>query len=288
MTADPNAPPPLDRLRLGGLEVDRVSFGGALDRIHGLVSAGRGGLVFTPNVDHVVLAERHPEFREAYAAAALSLADGTPIVWAARLLGRPLPERVAGSDLVWPLAERAAAAGWRVYLLGAGPGVAAEAAARLRLRLGLQVVGADSPRIRLDGPDDSAAALERVREARPHLLLVGLGAPKQEIWLHRHRADLQGVVSLGVGAGLDFLAGRLPRAPRWMSQAGLEWLFRLGREPRRLWRRYLVDDPRFLAVLWRAWRARPPRQSAPEGRSSRSGGSSSRSTTGSAASRPGL
>lgn len=288
MAADPTAPPPLDRLRLGWLEVDRVTFGGALDRIHDLVTAGGGGLVFTPNVDHVVLAERHPEFRAAYAAAALSLADGTPIVWAARLLGQPLPERVAGSDLVWPLAERAAAAGWRVYLLGAGPGVADEAAARLRGRLGLQVVGTDSPRIRLDGPDDSAAALERVRSARPHLLLVGLGAPKQEIWLHRHRAALGGVVSLGVGAGLDFVAGRVPRAPRWMSRAGLEWLFRLSREPRRLWRRYLVDDPRFLAVLWRAWRTRPRRYSASTPRSSRSGGSSSSSTTGSAASRPGL
>lgn len=249
-------PPGPARLRLGALDVDRVSFAGALDRIAALVAGGRGGQVYTPNVDHVVLAERHAEFREAYAAAALSLADGTPIVWAARLLGLPLPERVAGSDLMWPLAERAARAGWRVYLLGAGPGVAEAAAAALRGRLGLEVVGTDAPVIRLEGPDDSAAALRRIRAARPQLLFVALGAPKQEIWLHRHRAALEGVVSLGIGAGLDFVAGRVPRAPRWMARAGLEWAWRLAREPRRLWRRYLVDDPWFAVVLWRAWRAR--------------------------------
>jgi N-acetylglucosaminyldiphosphoundecaprenol N-acetyl-beta-D-mannosaminyltransferase len=257
-------PPRPARLRLGALEVDRLSFDGALDRIAALVAGGRGGQVYTPNVDHVVLAERDAEFREAYAGAALSLADGTPIVWAARLLGLPLPERVAGSDLMWPLAERAARAGWRVYLLGAGPGVAEAAAAALRDRLGLEVVGTDAPVIRLDGPDDSAAALGRIQAARPQLLFVALGAPKQEIWLHRHRAALRGVVSLGIGAGLDFVAGRVPRAPRWMARAGLEWTWRLAREPRRLWRRYLLDDPWFAVVLWRAWRARraapgPPR-----------------------------
>ncbi len=249
------APPAPARLRLGALEVDRVSFAGALDRIAALVEAGRCGRVFTPNLDHVVRAERDAAFREAYAAAALSLADGAPIVWAARLLGAPLPERVAGSDLMWPLAERAARAGWRVYLLGAGPGVAEAAAAALRRRLGLAVVGTDAPAIRLEGPDESAAALARIQATRPQLLLVALGAPKQEIWLHRHRTALAGVVSLGIGAGLDFVAGRVPRAPRWMARAGLEWAWRLAREPRRLWRRYLVDDPWFAVVLWRAWRA---------------------------------
>lgn len=245
------------RLRLGAIEVDRVSMRQALDAIEGLVTAGRGGLVVTPNVDHVVIAERHAEFREAYAAAALSLADGMPILWAARLLGSPLPEKVSGSDLLLPLVERAAARRWRVYLLGAGPGVAEEVARRLRQGLGVDVVGTDAPQVRLDGgPDQSLAALARIREARPDLLLLALGAPKQEVWAHRHREALGRAVVVGVGAGLDFVAGRVPRAPRWMSRAGLEWLYRLVREPRRLWRRYLVDDRRFVAVVWRAWRAR--------------------------------
>jgi N-acetylglucosaminyldiphosphoundecaprenol N-acetyl-beta-D-mannosaminyltransferase len=252
------------RLDLGAIQVDPVTMLQALDAIEALVASGRGGLVVTPNVDHVVIAERHAEFREAYAAAALSLADGVPILWAARLLGRPLPEKVSGSDLVLPLAERAAARRWRVYLLGAGPGVAEEAAGLLRRRLGVDVVGTDAPLVRLDGePDQSAVALERIRAARPDLLLLALGAPKQEVWAHRHRRALGSTVVVGVGASLDFIAGRARRAPRWMSRAGLEWLYRLAREPRRLWRRYLVDDPRFAVVVWRAWRERRRTRTGP-------------------------
>jgi N-acetylglucosaminyldiphosphoundecaprenol N-acetyl-beta-D-mannosaminyltransferase len=254
----------MNRLRIGALEIDPVTRDGALAAIAGLVAAGRGGLVVTPNVDHVVIAERQPEFRDAYAGAALSLADGMPLLWAARLLGQPLPEKVSGSDLVLPLAELAAARRWRVFLLGAGPGVAEEAARRLRSRFGLDVVGTGSPRIRLDGaPDDTAAALAQVRAARPDLLLLAFGAPKQAIWAHRHRAALGAAVAVGVGASLDFIAGTARRSPRWMSQAGLEWLFRLASEPRRLWRRYLVDDPRFAGIVWRTWRAR--RRARPEG-----------------------
>jgi N-acetylglucosaminyldiphosphoundecaprenol N-acetyl-beta-D-mannosaminyltransferase len=255
-----------DRLRLGPLEVDRLTMASALDAIEGLVASGRGGLVVTPNVDHVIIAERNPEFRDAYAGAALSLADGMPILWAARLLGRPLPEKISGSDLMLPLAERAAARGWRVYLVGAGPGVAEEAARRLRSQLGVNVVGTESPRIRVDGqPDDSEAVLVRVRAAEPDLVLLALGAPKQEIWAHRFRSALGPAVVLGVGAGLDFVAGAVRRAPRWMSRVGLEWLFRLLREPRRLWRRYLVDDPRFAVVVWRAWREQRRQRIRPQG-----------------------
>jgi len=254
MKLEPSRPA---RLRLGRLLVDPVTLEGAVDAIEALVTAGRGGLVCTPNVDHVVLAERCEEFRSACCAADLALADGMPIVWSSRLLAPRLPERVSGSDLVVPLARRAASRGWRVYLLGGGPGVAAEAAERLRRRVGLEIVGTDAPTISLEGAaDGSEAALQRIQAARPHLILVALGAPKQEIWAHRHRAELGGAVAVGVGASLDFVAGRVGRAPRWVSRSGLEWLWRLLREPRRLWRRYLVDDPRFLAVLWRTLRER--------------------------------
>ncbi len=256
----PDADRHLDRRRLdlGPLGVDPVTQEGALDRIEALVRAGRGGRVFTPNVDHVVIAERHAEFREAYAAAELSLADGMPILWAARLLGAPLPAKVSGSDLLVPLVERAAARGWRVYLVGAAPGVAAEAATRLTARFpGLTIVGVDSPFVKLDGPDpEGEAALSRVAAARADLVLIAFGAPKQELWMHRNRAAFGAAVAVGVGASLDFVAGRIRRAPRWMQRAGLEWSWRLLREPRRLWRRYLVDDRRFLPIVWRALRAR--------------------------------
>jgi N-acetylglucosaminyldiphosphoundecaprenol N-acetyl-beta-D-mannosaminyltransferase len=252
------APASPDRLWLGGVPVDRVTLPQALLRIEALVRDGRGGAVFTPNVDHVVLAQRHPGFRAAYADADLSLADGVPIVWSSRLLRDPLPEKVSGSDLVRPLLRHAAALGWRVYLMGGRPGVPEEASRRMRLELpGLAVVGTDSPEVAAEGPDPAGdAAAERVRAARPDLVLVALGAPKQELWIHRQRARLGPAVAVGVGASLDFLAGRARRAPRWISSAGLEWLWRLGHDPRRLWRRYLVDDPRFALVLAREARDR--------------------------------
>jgi N-acetylglucosaminyldiphosphoundecaprenol N-acetyl-beta-D-mannosaminyltransferase len=250
--------PSRGRFRLGQLEIDPVTFEGALERIEALVSAGRGGSVFTPNVDHVVNVESDAQFRQAYAAASLSLVDGTPVLWASRLLGEPLPEKISGSDLVRPLMKRAAERGWRVYLLGAAPGVAQEAADVLERELGLKVVGVDSPRIaaRPGAPDESGEALARLRAARPDLVLVAFGSPKQELWIHQHAAELAPAVAVAVGASLDFVAGKVKRAPVWMSRAGLEWLYRFGQEPRRLWRRYLVNDPKFALVLLRSLRAR--------------------------------
>lgn len=249
--------PASPRLSLGHLEIDPVTLEGAVDRVEALVNARAGGIVFTPNVDHVMLAERNDAFRAAYADADLSLADGMPIVWASRLMGEPLPEKVSGSDLVLPLLDRAAARGWRVFLLGAGPGVAEEAAARLRAERGVNVVGTAAPFVKVVGPDpEGDAAVEQIRAAGAQVVLVAFGAPKQELWMHRHRAALAPAVLLGVGASIDFIAGRVRRAPRWVSRSGLEWLWRLSREPRRLWRRYLVDDPEFALILLRTLRAR--------------------------------
>ena len=241
------------RVRIGPIAVDALSFAEALNAVDALVAARRGGTVFTANVDHVVLADRVPEFRATYAGADLALADGMPLVWASRLLSDPLPQKVSGSDLLVPLVERAAARGWRVYFLGAGPGVADEAARRLRVRFpALAVAGVDAPHVQASGPDpEGDAALGRLSAARPDLVLVAFGAPKQELWIHRNRERLSPAVAVGVGASLDFVAGRVRRAPRLLSSAGLEWLWRLGHEPRRLWRRYLVDDRRFAPILWR-------------------------------------
>jgi N-acetylglucosaminyldiphosphoundecaprenol N-acetyl-beta-D-mannosaminyltransferase len=252
-------PSPAPRLRLGPVEIDPVTLEQAIDAIERLVARGRGGFVVTPNVDHVVIAERRADFREAYAAASLSLADGQPIVWASRLLGAPLPGKVSGSDLVLPLMVRAARLGWRVFLLGAAPGVAEIAAERLGRDRGVEVVGTAAPFVKV-GPGEpdpeGDAAAEAIRAARPDLVLVAFGAPKQELWMHRRQAALAPAVLLGIGASLDFVAGRVRRAPPLVSRIGLEWLWRLAREPRRLWRRYLVDDPRFLRVLWHEMRRR--------------------------------
>ncbi len=226
--------------------------------VEGLVRSGEGGSVFTPNVDHVVQASENARLRAAYARVSLSIVDGTPLLWAAHLFGVTLPEKVAGSDFVPPLLELAADRGWRVYFLGGAPGVAEEARSKLRQRLPhLEVVGVDARRIDVDEPAlEREAVVEAIRATKPHLVFVALGAPKQEIWIDQVGQGLRPAVLLGVGASLDFVAGAVPRAPPWMSRAGLEWLFRLSREPRRLWRRYLLRDPRFLIVLARALRAR--------------------------------
>jgi len=244
---------PTSALTIGTLRVDSVTRDEAIDAVEALVRGGEGGAVFTPNVDHVVLADGDARMRAAYARVSLSLADGMPLVWASRLLGHAVPEKVSGSDMVPRVLARAAERGWRVYFLGGAPGVAALARDKLREALPrLQVVGVDAPRIDIDEPATSQSALlERIRAVSPHLVLVALGAPKQEIWIDLVRDHLRPAVLFGVGASLDFVAGTIPRAPPWMSDWGFEWLFRLTREPRRLWRRYLVRDPKFVLIVGR-------------------------------------
>lgn len=238
------------RIRVGSLPLDVVDFPGAIAAIEALVDAGKGGAVFTPNVDHIVLAEQNPRFRHAYQQASLSLVDGTPVLWASRLLRKPLPMKVSGSDLIRPLMERSAERGFRVYMLGGGPGIAHRAAHVLRREFpGLQIAGTDDSRVDVDRVDPRV--VERLRAARPDLVLVALGAPKQEIFSIEQREMLGSAVAVGIGASLDFIAGVKKRAPRWISDSGFEWLFRLVQEPRRLGGRYLLRDPRFFVILAR-------------------------------------
>jgi N-acetylglucosaminyldiphosphoundecaprenol N-acetyl-beta-D-mannosaminyltransferase len=251
MSATPTQAPahPRRRLRIGTLWIDVLSFAEALREIEILVDGGQGGAVYTPNVDHVLKAESSEAFRRAYEHASLSLADGMPLVWASGLLGCRLPERVAGSDLLVPLVELAARRQWRVYLMGGAPGVAEAAAKLLSQDRGVCVAGWDGCRIGSDGSDVTGDSAARARATKPDLILVALGPPKQELWIRRSASAIGPAVAIGIGAGLDFLTGRHKRAPRWMARSGLEWVFRLFQEPRRLWRRYLVEGPRFALVV---------------------------------------
>jgi N-acetylglucosaminyldiphosphoundecaprenol N-acetyl-beta-D-mannosaminyltransferase len=239
------------RVRLGRLWVDVLSRREAVNRIGELVDRGQGARVFTPNLDHIVLVERRARFRGAYRRATLSLVDGMPLVWASRLLGHPLPERVSGADLIDPVCARAAARGWRVFLLGGGAGTAERAAARLIERHGVNIVGCAAPRIDVEHPERDGDVITAIRAARPDVLFVALGSPKQELWIDQSAAQLVPIVCIGVGAGLDFVAGTVSRAPAWIGRLGFEWLYRLLMEPRRLWRRYLVEGPPGLRALWR-------------------------------------
>jgi N-acetylglucosaminyldiphosphoundecaprenol N-acetyl-beta-D-mannosaminyltransferase len=235
--------------------MDALTFDQAVDAIDDLVAAGDGGTIFTPNVDHVVQVEHNTVFRAAYDEVSLSVVDGQLLFWASYALGTPLPEKVSGSDLMLPLARRAAARKWRVYLLGGGPGVADLAASELKKQFDIDIVGTDAPFVSPDGvPKEGPAVIDRIAKARPHLLFVAFGAPKQELFMHRAASAIRPAVGIGVGAGFDFVAGRVKRAPRWISKSGLEWVYRLAQEPRRLAKRYLVDDPEFLAILARTLR----------------------------------
>lgn len=241
------------RLCIGHIPIDRLGFAEALSAVANMVEARRGGMVYTPNVDHIVMAEDNADFREAYGTADLSLVDGMAVLWASHVLGSPLPEKISGSDLVPPLMDLADSRRWRVYLLGGADGVAHRAGQNLaRTHKHLQIVGTASPRIDLSTPrGERRHIVEEIRTACPDLVLVGLGAPKQELWIHESIEELRPAVLLGVGASIDFLAGTARRAPRWISAAGLEWLYRLAHEPRRLWRRYLVRDPKFIGIVLR-------------------------------------
>ena len=247
------------RLRLGKLSIDVLSFGEALEAVDRLVGARAGGFVFTPNVDHVVMVEDHPEFEAAYRRAALSFADGAPVVWASRLFDTPLPERVAGSDLLGPLLERAGQKKWRVAFIGAMPGVAEKAAAVAKAKWSTDVVLTEAPMVDLKNTAQLDAIGERIAAVQPDLVLMAFGAPKQELLIAHIAERVKPAVLLGIGASLDFIAGTIKRAPPLFRKTGFEWLYRLGQEPRRLWRRYLVNDPKFALILLRSLReARRP------------------------------
>jgi N-acetylglucosaminyldiphosphoundecaprenol N-acetyl-beta-D-mannosaminyltransferase len=253
------------RFQIGRVPLDSVTLTGAIDTIVELAQAGRGGTVYTPNVDHVVVADHDDAFSAAYADVSLSLVDGVPVLWGGRLLGFDIPEKVSGSDLFEPLVERAAQLRLPIYLLGGGPGVGELARAELCRRYpGLVVVGLSAPRIDSKGnAENEAALIEEIRAAKPALVFVACGAPKSELFSHRVRPLVDSAVFVCVGAAIDFAAGTARRAPRWVSSVGLEWAYRLVREPRRLASRYLLRDPKFFWILAKQFMAPASRSVLP-------------------------
>ncbi len=251
----PRLPAPVE---LGRLSVHPVTLDGAVDHIMAMIDAKLGGFVVTPNVDHVCLVERNDELRSIYARADLVLTDGKPLVWLARALKTPVPEKVSGSDVTVPLLQALRAAGGSVYLMGATEDVCRSLTRKLEdLVPGLRIAGTSSPLFDPDGDDsDFVDALDAACATSPDLLLLALGSPKQEFALGRYADRYRPVVAMGVGATFDFLVGKQQRAPQWMSEAGLEWAYRLTRNPKRLWRRYLVDDRLFAVIAWRSLRDR--------------------------------
>jgi N-acetylglucosaminyldiphosphoundecaprenol N-acetyl-beta-D-mannosaminyltransferase len=231
------------RFRLGRLALDRVTRGEAVAAAVALAEAGRSAYVVTPNADHVVRAETDDDFVKICEGADLVLADGMPVVWASRLLGEPLPERVTGSDLMPALCAAAADAGLSIYLLGGMPGEAEAAAANLCARHpALRVAGTYCPPFGFEHDEaECRRIVGRINAVAPAFVFVGVGSPKQEKWIAAWRHELRCGVLLGIGITIAFLAGTVKRAPPWMQKTGTEWLYRLIQEPQRLFKRYAHD-----------------------------------------------
>ena len=220
-------------------------------------ASGDGGWVVTANLDHLRRYQGDPVARRLIDRADLVVADGTPVIWAARIAGRPLPARVAGSNAIWLTCGEAAAAGVRVHLLGGDPGVAERAGEVLLARFpGLRLVGTHCPPMGFERSAEHMADIRaELARADPQVVFVALGFPKQDLLIEALRDDFPGVVFMGVGVSLSFIAGDVARAPRWMGAVGLEWVHRLVQEPRRLARRYLLEGLPFAARLG-AWAVR--------------------------------
>lgn len=235
------------------MPLDAATFESMLDSIATWIENNQGPdepvchQICTVSPEFVMIAQQDPAFMRTLHDADLCVADGVGLLFAARYLGQPLPERVTGSDGLPIIAARAAREGWRIFLLGAAPGVAERAAHNLAARFpGLQIAGtfAGSP-----APDDEADIIARVNASGADILFVAYGAPRQDLWIARNRAQLAVSVALGVGGAIDFAAGTVPRAPVWMRRYALEWLYRLYKQPWR-WRR-MLRLPRFVWAVFR-------------------------------------
>lgn len=236
-------------------EIDNLTMQEALEEIDRLIKEKKSAYVVTPNVDHIVQLETNKELQNVYANASLILTDGKPLLWIAKWYGTPIKEKISGSDLFPLLCKMAAEKGYRMFFLGAAEGVAAKAAENLKKKFnGLQVVGTYSPPFGFEKDYNEMEKIkELIKDAKPEILVVGLGCPKQERFMYHHSKEIGVSVSLGLGASFDFEAGNIKRAPKWMADHGLEWLFRITQDPKRMAKRYLVDDLKIfeLAIKYR-------------------------------------
>ena len=201
-------------------------------------------------VHSIVEAQTNAALKAAFDSSDVVATDGIPLVWVVRRRGARGAQRVCGPDVMESLCDRGREAGLRHYFLGGNPGVPEQLAARLTERFpGLQTAGTESPPFRPLSTDEDAALVDRINTTKPHIVWVGLGSPKQELWAADHQERLSAGLILPVGAAFDFHSGRLRRAPSWMQRAGLEWLFRLAMDPRRLFRRYVVTNSKFVVLI---------------------------------------
>jgi N-acetylglucosaminyldiphosphoundecaprenol N-acetyl-beta-D-mannosaminyltransferase len=239
-------PPPASDVL--GVPLTLTDYDRAMDWMDATIVEGGRGYVCVANVHTVMAFQEDPELRRAVLNASLVVPDGQPLVWAMNALGSDLHSRVYGPELMARYCERAALTGARMFLYGGrNQGALVQLALNLRRRYpGVKIVGGYSPPFRKLTDEEEDAVAAEINRSQADVVWVGIGVPKQEKWMHAMRDRLDAPVLVGVGAAFDFLAGLVPQAPDWMQSAGLEWAYRLGHEPRRLWRRYLRYNPRFV------------------------------------------
>ncbi|MFN3810605.1 MAG: WecB/TagA/CpsF family glycosyltransferase [Roseateles asaccharophilus] len=252
--ATPTGPRQAQRIEMMGCYVDNLSMEDTLQTIEGFIASGQPHQHVVVNVDKLVKAQKDPELRRIINECALINADGMPVVWASRLLGKPLKERVAGVDLFDALMGRAAEKGWRVYLLGAKE----EIVSKVR-----EIYAQRYPQLVFAGhrngywkPEQEQQVVDEITAARADLLFVAISSPKKEQFLGAYQAQMKIPFAMGVGGTFDVFAGKVKRAPVWMQKSGLEWFYRFLQEPRRMFRRYFIEDMAFVRMLAKELRRR--------------------------------
>ena len=243
----------LNRMRFMNTYVDNVTEEEAIRHIEECIKDRKIGFVVTPNVDQIVMMEKNLYFREICDNAELSVVDGHPLLWIAKWYKRPIKEKICGSDLMPHLCRIAAEKGYKIFLLGAAEGIAAKAADILKEQNpGLIIAGTYSPPFGFEKDQEELDKINRIlKESEADMLFVGMGAPKQSVFIYENMDKYQIPMSFCVGATIDFIAGEQTRAPRWMTDHGLEWLYRLFKEPKRMFKRYIVNDTKIIGLAWK-------------------------------------
>lgn len=238
------------RIKFMNTNIDNLTMAETLHEIDKLIQKKNCSYVVTPNVDHIVRLEKDVELQKVYKNASLILTDGKPLIWISKWYKTPIKEKISGSDLFPKVCELAANKNYTMYLLGAAEGVADTAAKNLMKKYpGLNVVGTYSPPFGFEKNEQEMNKIKtQIQEVHPDILIVGLGCPKQEKFMYYHCKELGVPISFGLGASIDFEAGNIKRAPKWISNHGLEWLYRFSKEPKRLFKRYFVDDLKIIQV----------------------------------------
>lgn len=243
----------MGRVKILGVDVDNITMIEAIDKITEFVIDGKYHYIVTPNVDHIIRLDVDKEFREIYKNADLVLVDGMPLIWISKFFNNPISEKISGSDLFPKVCEMAANKGFSVFLLGAEVGVAELAARKLINKYNrLNIVGTYSPPIGFETNLDELDKIYKIIDScKPDILCLGLGTPKQEKFIFHHKSRLKVPVCLAIGAAIDFEAGKAKRAPKWMQKCGLEWFYRFCKEPKRMFKRYFIDDMKIFHIIFK-------------------------------------